>query len=155
MRLQRCHRYGDGLGGVELWERLSSKGCACKGGKTAWKELSSGCGAGLLHAEPEMRSDLCSPGWKQMHSALGLSPSMSGHVVSYHGSADMRPLARLFEGPSPKILEKEINKRKQNKRMEEESTVAAAGSERLILEWTGTTRAHLATGCSLHHRAEI
>lgn len=108
-RLQRCCWCGDGLGGVELWKSLSSKGCVCKRGKTAWKQLSSGSGAGLLHAEPEMRPDLCLLRWKQTYGALGLSLLMSRRVVSYHGSADTWHLAQLFEGLSSKILEKDIN----------------------------------------------
>ena len=116
MRLQRCCRYGDGLGGVELWKSLSSKGCVCKGGKTAWKQLSSGSGAGLPHAEPEMRPDLRLPRWKQTYDALGLSLSMSTSVVSYHGSADTRHLAQLFEGLSPKVLEKEIIKENKTRK---------------------------------------
>lgn len=54
-----------------------------------------------------------------------------------------------------KRKQNEREKRKRGGGREEGSTVVAAGSERLVLEWTGMTRAHSATGCSLHHRAEI
>lgn len=120
-----------------LWKSLSSKGCVCKGGKTSWKHPSSGSGAGLLHAEPEMRPDLCSLGEEQTCGAwvlslsectCGLPPWLSRHVAS----------AQLFEGLSPKIFQEEVNDEKKTilKKKKEGRSPVAAGSERLLLEWT-------------------
>lgn len=60
--------------------------------------------------------------------------------------------AQFFKELSPKILKEEVNNEKKTKfkkkRKEEESPVAA-GSERLMLEWT------FSKWLFLHHRAEI
>lgn len=59
----------------------------------------------------------------------GLPPWLSTHVAS----------AQLFEGLSPKIFQEEVNNEKKtkfNEREKEGRSPVAAGSERLLLEWT-------------------